>query len=220
MEQRIHARPLTAGAFVLLSLMSLILLEELSGLVFATQPPPPQTYFVTVNKDGGDDNCCQVRIVSPGGTAWSSTSVQGGPYLAGTMIEVDAKAECPCGYYFDKWDCNDDSELDHDPHHHGYFNINKNTVAMAVFKPYASFLKIYVMALHPVALIRIQAAEMWDTLFGSSRVLTHQRSHSRSPTRAGASIQRETLTARDQAAGRRGFRPQAYFETTRDTYTT
>lgn len=100
----------------------------------ANQPPPPPTYYtLTVNKSGGDSTC-EVRIDSPGPSAWTTGSVQGS-FLWGTAYEPAYQITCPSQYEFEEWESNDE-DLDgwrgnRDPD----FTLTKNTTAKAVFKP-------------------------------------------------------------------------------------
>lgn len=100
----------------------------------ATQPPPPPPqYTLTVNKSGGDATC-EVRIDTPGPSAWTTSSVQES-YDWGTEYEPAHRINCPSEYRFVRWESEEDSDLD------GWrensvpdFQLTQTTTATAVFE--------------------------------------------------------------------------------------
>lgn len=125
---RATLRFMVALALLGAGLWALLFTEKITD----AHPPAPPQYTVTVSKQGGD-TCCMVRICSPDLTDWTSGSVQR-TYASGTMVGVEAKREYPCPYDFDGWSSND-PELDRTPHTTGWFTINTDTQAKAVFDP-------------------------------------------------------------------------------------
>lgn len=126
---RSKSRLMVAAALLGTGLWALLF----AGRIADAHPPPPPQYTVTVNKQGGD-TCCKVRISLPEpATAWTSGSVQG-TYVSNAYVKVEAKRDCPCPYSFDVWFSNE-TQLNGTVHEAGYFYINKDTQATAVFDP-------------------------------------------------------------------------------------
>lgn len=128
------------GALLVFSflLTGLVVFEPVS----ATQPPPPVTYTVTVNKQGGGD-CTKFYIDSPVLTDPSSQQIQR-TFTAGTWVDVGIEIECPCGYTFSHWLINGEEDHGAGPHQIAGFSLSGNTTATAVFLPRTGTLVVYV----------------------------------------------------------------------------
>lgn len=94
----------------------LVIALPISLPAHAAQPPIPEEFTVTVNRDGGG-NCTKVRVRERydeyigDWTEWSSGPIVR-TYDTGVDVDVEAKVDCPCAYKFDKWTCEENSGLD------------------------------------------------------------------------------------------------------------
>jgi hypothetical protein len=125
--------------------MTILPTSDLTGgnVAEATQPPPPPTYYtLTVNKSGGDSTC-EVRIDSPGPSAWTTSSVQDS-FVWGTDYEPTHQITCPSAYVFSHWESNDEDLDGWRENRSPDFTLTKNTTATAVFVPATGTLTVYV----------------------------------------------------------------------------
>lgn len=111
-------------------------------IVSAAQNPPPTSYCLSV-AFSPPDLYWYYSVTPPTPKTWRFTNF-GSSYPAGTQIELDTKFICPTGYEFDYWESNDP---DIDNQRNGrtvYFDINRNTTAIAHFKPRTALLTVFV----------------------------------------------------------------------------